>query len=49
MLVAIWIYLLIQTIGYCWVIFKKPVLHIILCVPYYIITILLLLKAYSLV
>lgn len=23
MLVAIWIYLLIQTIGYCWVIFKK--------------------------
>lgn len=49
MLVSIWIYLLIQTAIYCWVIFKNPVLHVILCVPYYVVTIMLLLKAYSLV
>lgn len=49
MLVSIWIYLLAQTALFCWAIRRWPIVYVYLSIPYYVVTILLLIKAYSLV
>lgn len=49
MIIYIWVYLLAQTALFCWAINKRPIVYVYFSIPYYIITILLLLKAYSLV
>lgn len=49
MIICIWIYLLAQAALFCWAIHKRPIVYVYFSIPYYIITILLLLKAYSLV
>lgn len=48
MLVAIWIYLLVQTALFCWAIVKWPMAYVYFVIPYYIVTIILISKAYSL-